>query len=245
MKNLPFIILITLLCYGCKSNKHSYQSETLEIIQLTPKTFIHTSFLETDNYGIVPCNGLVFIDRGEAIVFDTPINNAISDELIFIIEEKLKAKIKAVVPTHFHEDCLGGLEAFHKKNITSYANQTTVSLLKNKSLAVPKVGFKDTIQFQIGKEAVLCHFFGEGHTKDNIVGYIPSEKTLFGGCLIKALNSGKGNLDDANIKEWTSTITNLKNSIQHIDHVVPGHGKSGDKNLLDYTANMFREYAPH
>ncbi|MCG8322705.1 MAG: hypothetical protein MI921_24605 [Cytophagales bacterium] len=32
----------------------------------------HKSYLETQDFGEVECNGLIFGSRGEAIVFDTP-----------------------------------------------------------------------------------------------------------------------------------------------------------------------------
>jgi hypothetical protein len=40
----------------------------------------------------------------------------------------------------------------------------------------------------------LTKFFGEGHTKDNVVAYFLSEKILFGGCLLKELEASKGYL---------------------------------------------------
>lgn len=88
---------------------------------------------------------------------------------------------------------------------------------------------------------MLLKFFGEGHTSDDIVGYIPSEKALFGGCLIKSLKAGKGNLEDANINEWSTTVEMIKKEIPELAIVIPGHGKYGNEKLLDYTIELFRK----
>ena len=84
-------------------------------------------------------------------------------------------------------------------------------------------------------------FFGEGHTPDNVVAYLPTDQTLFGGCLIKSLGAGKGNLEDANVQDWSSTVTKIKKSYPNVRIVIPGHGNPGSQDLLDYTIEMFSE----
>ena len=50
--------------------------------------------------------------------------------------------IKAVVATHFHADCLGGLGAFHEKKIPSYALNKTIQLAtQHKANHIPKNGW--------------------------------------------------------------------------------------------------------
>nr|WP_240935920.1 hypothetical protein [Hymenobacter sp. HDW8] len=51
---------------------------------------------------------MVIVQNGEAIVFDTPATASASRELLEVIERQWKARVTAVVPTHFHDDCLGG-----------------------------------------------------------------------------------------------------------------------------------------
>lgn len=182
---------------------------------------------------------MVYLNGDEAIVFDTPINDKASAELIHWIGEK---KIKAVVVTHFHIDCLGGLNAFHSTGIPSYAAHQTIALAKgNGTETVPKNGFDKHFTFQIGDALVEAGYFGQGHTADNIVGYIPSEKVLFGGCLVKEVNASKGNLADANTAEWPKTIKRIQDKMPNITTVIPGHGKSGGIELLEYTIELFKE----
>lgn len=217
-----------------------YQSETLVITRLTTHAYVHTSYFQSESFGKVPCNGMLLAREGEAIVFDTPANDSSSAELISWVQSHLQCRIKAVVPTHFHEDCLGGLSIFHKQHIPSYATYKTITLAKARKFTVPANGFRDSMQLNLAGREVLALFPGEGHTKDNIVGYFPEEEVLFGGCLLKAMNAGKGNLEDANVQEWSHSVDFLKKRFSNVKWVIPGHGDSGDQGLLDYTIRLFR-----
>lgn len=222
-----------------KKPKIVFQSAELMIEQISPNAFIHVSYLKTNDFGNVPCNGLIVRDKNEVVIFDTPTNDKSAEALIQWVSKSLHAKIKAIVPTHFHGDCLGGLEAFHAQNIPSYASEKTIFLAKENDYIIPQNGFSDSLSIQVGQEHVMISFVGEGHTKDNVVAYFPKEEVLFGGCLIKEMNATKGYLGDANVEQWPITVQKLKKKYPQIKWVVPGHGQWGDQQLLDYTIQLF------
>ncbi|RWU10444.1 subclass B1 metallo-beta-lactamase [Pedobacter chitinilyticus] len=217
-----------------------YQSDALMITQISKNAYEHVSYLQTQDFGKVPCNGLVVSDHKEAIIFDTPTNDKSSEELIKWITDQLHFKIKAIIPTHFHDDCLGGLKAFHDHRIPSYASFKTIALAKEKGFVVPENGFKDALTLKVGKETITAKFFGEGHTRDNVVGYFPSENILFGGCLIKEIDATKGYLGDANVEAWSNTVERVKKAYPKVKLVIPGHGERGNSKLLDYTIGLFK-----
>ena len=64
---------------------------------------------------------------------------------------------------------------------------------------------------------------------------------LFGGCLIKELEAGKGYLGDANVAAWSGTVEAVKQAYPDVRVVVPGHGEPGDGKLLNYTIGLFKE----
>jgi metallo-beta-lactamase class B len=216
-----------------------YKSKDLIITQISQNSFKHTSYLQTDEFGNVPCNGLIVRNKTETIIFDTPTKDEGSEELIKWIKDSLHCEINAIIPTHFHNDCLGGLKAFHENNIPSYANYKTIELAKENEFEVPQNGFEDSLVLKVGSENIIAKYFGEGHTKDNIIGYFKSEEVMFGGCLIKELNANKGYLGDANVNEWSNTVEKIKKKYPAVKIVVPGHGAHGNKKLLDYTINLF------
>lgn len=241
------IILITLINSNCSSQqqdvftaKEVYKSGDLVITQIAENSFVHTSFLQTNDFGNVPCNGLIVRNNKQALVFDTPTNNKSTEALIKWIKESIHCKINAIVPTHFHNDCLGGLQAFHDHQIPSYAYFKTVELAKKNNYAVPENSFLDSLVLKVGKKNMVAKFFGEGHTRDNIVGYFPSENVLFGGCLIKETGAGNGYLGDAHVAAWSATVEKVKKEYPNVKIIVPGHGAYGDQKLLDYTIELFR-----
>ena len=241
MKNLLLVCIIFILL-GCKtksSENRVYESELLCLDQISPNAFVHISYLQTQDFGNVACNGVVFFDNEEAVVVDAPTDDATAHELIAWIENKMNSTLKAVISTHFHIDCTGGLPAFHDHNIPSYANELTIKLSKQRNQNAPEHGFNGNSKIYFGDKYVQCEFLGEGHTRDNIVCYFPSENVLFGGCLIKALGAGKGNLEDANTDEWSNTVHKVATTFPSAAVVVPGHGMHGDHSLLNYTMEMF------
>ncbi|MGN7863042.1 CHM family subclass B1 metallo-beta-lactamase [Chryseobacterium sp. 22458] len=242
------VILFSFIVISCNlQNKDSfkakevYKSGSLIITQVSENAFIHTSFKQTNDFGNVPCNGLVVRNNDETVVFDTPTNDKGAEELIKWINEKLHSKINAVVTTHFHDDSLGGLQAFHNKKIPSYAYSGTIALAKENNFTVPENSFNDSVVLKVGHQETVTKFFGEGHTKDNVVGYFPSEHILFGGCLLKELEAGKGYLGDANVSAWSNTVEQVKKEYPDVKIVVPGHGEYGDGKLLDYTIQLFKK----
>lgn len=221
--------------------KKVYRSKDLVVSQIAGHSYVHTSFLQTNDFGKVPCNGLVVRNGNDVIIFDTPTNDKSAAALIKWIQETLHCKISAVIPTHFHNDCLGGLGVFHEQGIPSYAYFKTIALAKENNFTVPQNSFCDSLILNAGDEQVIASFRGEGHTRDNVVGYFPVDHIMFGGCLIKELGAGKGYLGDANVTDWSGTVEWLKKSYPDVRIVVPGHGAPGDKRLLDYTTDLFRE----
>lgn len=235
------LLLLSLLhLNSCKpiNTPLAYKSETLEIQKVSEHCYIHISYLQTESLGKVACNGLLVVDENEVLVFDTPANENSSRELLDLLENKWKKKVVGVVINHFHEDCLGGLNSFHEKNIPSYANDKTLALSYD-DFAKPKETFSGELELKVGSEKVLNIFIGPGHTSDNIVSYFAKDSVLFGGCFVKSLKSGKGNLADAHVLEWSNSIEKTKVKFPDAKIVIPGHGNFGGKELLDYTAEMF------
>ncbi len=238
------LVLISLFVSGSKPTQtadtsKNTESQTLVVQKIAGHVYQHISFLQTQSFGRVGCNGMIVYDKNEAVIFDTPASNSASVELIDWVGKNLKCKVKAVIPTHFHADCLAGLEEFHKRGIPSYAHKATIKMAELRHHAIPQNGFDHLLGLKVGDKKVFARYFGEGHTKDNVIGYFPGEKVVFGGCLIKEWGAGKGNLEDANVQAWSATVAKLKEKYPDTKFVIPGHGKAGGTELFDYTIRLF------
>lgn len=211
----------------------------MQVLGLTENTLIHRSFLYLDNGARVPCNGLVYIQDSLCIVFDTPVDVAATTLLLDYLQERRNLTVIGVVVNHAHVDCVGGLSVFHERGITSYASKATIELCRAREKAIPQKGFGRRQKIKIHKTHIINYAPGHAHAPDNIVSYIPEEKVLFGGCMVKAYGAGKGNLDDADTVAWPRTIAKVKKKFRHAEHIVPGHSYPGGPELLDYTIELF------
>ena len=216
-----------------------YHSETLQVEPIAPGVFQHVSYLAIPEVGPYPCNGMIVMEGGEALVFDTPPDDRTAAELLDWLTQAQGVRVKAVVVNHFHDDCLGGLGAFHARGIPSYAYAHTVARARTAGGPVPAVAFADSLRLSAGGLSTLTTFLGEGHTVDNVVSYVPAAQTLFGGCLIKADQASKGNLADANVAQWSQTVRRVMARFPEATHIIPGHGAPGGRELLQYTVDLF------
>jgi metallo-beta-lactamase class B len=216
-------------------------SDDIQLIQISEKAYIHISVSEMAGFGKVSSNGLIFVNDHEALLFDTPATDSQTETLVKWIADSLSTAVTAFVPTHWHDDCIGGLGYIHSKGITSYANQMTVDLAKANGKPVPQNAFTDFLQLGLHGDRVECHYLGGGHTADNIVVWIQSEKILFAGCMVKDIHSkGLGNLSDAKPEEWLPTIQKVTAKFPDAEIVIPGHGQMGGRNLLEHTGELLR-----
>lgn len=241
MKYAIAIALFAVVLFGsCKKEAKdlSYNSSSLTIDKISEHCYIHTSYLQTESFGKVECNGLITIKNDKAFIYDTPTSDSVADEMIQLLKSK-GITIEGVVCTHFHVDCLGGLTSFHNSKIPSYAQERTIERAKKDSLEVPLNPIRDSLFLKMEGLSMSFYYPGKGHTEDNIVCFVHDDETLFGGCLVKSVGSGKGNLADADTSSWSGSIKNVMKHYPSIEHVVPGHGEAGGRDLLLYTEKMF------
>ena len=233
------ISLGIITCEKQEENKRIKISDDIELIKLSKKVYVHTSTMEVPHWGKVDANGLIFVDGNEAFLFDTPWNDIQTETLINWISNTLSAKVTTFVPGHWHGDNLGGLGYLHSIGVKSYANQITIDLAEVNGMPVPQYGFIDLLELNLNDHKVYCYYFGGAHSADNIVIWIPSDEILFGGCMIRDINStGLGNTSDAKVEEWLPTIEKVIVNFPNAKIVIPGHGQIGGIELLEHTKNQ-------
>jgi metallo-beta-lactamase class B len=243
MKRIKFVLSLIILPVALACTQERFRvisvSENIELTKLSDQTYIHTTYAHMQPFGRVASNGMIFVNKGKAFLFDTPSNDTLTESLVKWIEKELHAEIIAVVPNHWHADCMGGLGYIHRHKIQSFAYDLTRKMAKEKRLPVPSRGFPDSLVLKLGKEKVVCKYFGPAHTADNITAWIPSEKILFGGCMIKSMDAGSlGNTADADTAEWPSTLKKVMSAYPDAKIVIPGHGKYGGIELIRHTLDL-------
>lgn len=240
-----FLACFTMVLQSCATKplpqaEKIYESQNLQIKKINEHVWIHSSYLQTQSFGKVACNGVIFKDGIEAVIYDTTVDTESSEELLNWLSQMGITKINAVIASHFHEDALGGLQAFHQRDIPSYSHPDTPEYARKEGISiVPQHTIDGSRVFQFGSKSIVAVYLGEGHTSDNIVAYFTDQKLLAGGCLVKEMGAGQGFTGDANLDQWSSTMHRLQQHYGRAKIVIPGHGQFGGKELLQYTRELF------
>lgn len=229
-KHLFFYILLLFTSVCFSQEKTIKVSEKLYLTQLNTNTYIHTA-----DYS----NGIIYVVNKEAVIISTPSTDDATKELLDWITNSLKAEVKACIVDHWHTDAMEGIDILHQQNIPTYSYQLTQKIAKTKGLSTPKNTFEDSLVLSLGNKKIIARYFGPSHSADDIVVWLPDEKILFGSCGVKSLNGWVGNIADAHLGEWSTTIEKVKVAYPNAKTVIPGHGKHGNIHLLDYTIRLF------
>lgn len=216
-----------------------------------------------------PANSLAIeMNDSTVVLVDTPYTPDATKELLKWMDKEFGTRKKVAINTHFHVDNLGGNQALKEKDIAIYGSDLTAKLLSERGeearkltlswLKEPKNEYyynvhrkipyipptnlfrlKEHTQLTFGDESIEIYYPGETHSPDCITVYFPNKKILFGGCMIKSLNSGKlGNVSDANLEAWPKSLNKVLESFQDAEIIIPGHGEWGNIDLITHTLNL-------
>jgi len=210
--------------------------KNIEFTKLADKAYLIQSSYACN--GNLDCNHLLIVDSKDIVLINTPANDSLTAILFDCVARKFQKKVTKVIVSHFHDDSSGGLGETRKRGIVSYGLYKTRDLLKLKNIIIDSV-FRDSLTISLQTISLRLFYFGAGHSVDNIVTWMPNEKILFGGCLIRSLvTNDKGNIKDADLQAWPITVQKVKERFNDVRIVIPGHFAIGDSALLDHTVKI-------
>ena len=106
-------------------------------------------------------------------------------------------------------------------------------------LPLPKRTFAEEKTIEVGGTSIEMRYFGAAHTPDNFVVWLPAQKVLFAGDLARTVGIGKCNVAEADQDEWPKTAQRVIDAYPDAGVVLPGHGKPGGMELLEYAVELF------
>lgn len=238
-KILSVFFLCMVSCASLKAQEVNVSiNADLELIKIDEGVYIHRSFTNA-SFGRFSSNGLIVIKNNEVLLIDTPMSSEETEVLYNYLKNEMNAKITRFIGGHYHEDCIGGINFLKEKGVQTLLGEQTKLKCIELNLSLPDSTFEDHFVDRFQDIKFECAYLGGGHTIDNIVIYFPNNKLLFGGCLIKSMGSNNmGNVSDAVPSQWVNTVRKVKKNYPDVELVVPGHGKWGGVELLDFTINL-------
>lgn len=269
-QSLRFLVLLFCLLTYCtvlnadEPNKTLHLSEELQVKQLTEGAFLVTHRFPW------PANSLVVRYPNKYIIWiDTPYTDSATELVWNWIKSKNWKEEIIEINTGFHNDNLGGNGFLHKKSVDIYGTDLTIQMLDDRSektrskilkwLKKPKLKkyyeahskaryyppnkvftVKPNEGVYLLNGLIEVFYPGPGHSMDNLIVYFPDKKLLFGGCIVKSIQSRDlGFTGDAVMSEWPESLNNILNKYKDALYVIPGHGEVGGLELINYTISLF------
>jgi metallo-beta-lactamase class B len=223
-------------------------STQLQISALSEQLYLVKSFKQIVNiYDAqkaqrIDANSLIYIDNKDAYLIDTPWNEAYMPVLMVWLKNQ-GLTLKTTVVTHFHEDQTAGLAYLTAHGYKSYASEQTNALLK-KDKKSPATNTFSGPEFSLLAGKIEVYYPGAGYTADNLVVWLATEKTLVGGCLLRANEAETiGWIGDANTAQWHHSVKKVQQRYGDSKQVIPGHGDVGQgQSIIDHTLSITKRY---
>ncbi|TGD81617.1 subclass B1 metallo-beta-lactamase [Hymenobacter wooponensis] len=214
----------------------------IRVRAVAPDVFVHTSYRYLPGTAApIPANGLVISTTKGAILLDTGWDSDQTLQLLRWVADSLHQRVRMVIVTHAHEDRMGGIAVLRANNIKVVSSQMTSSRATAIKEDAPTPAIKPFTVIQAGKTRLELFYPGPGHTPDNLVAWLPKQRVLFGGCLVKEMATDTpGNIEDADLKKWPSAVKAVADRYPRARTVVPGHGNWGGPELLTHTLDVLR-----
>ncbi len=211
---------------------------------------------------------LVEMRDGQVVLIDTPNTPEATKILLDWIREYIGNRKITAFNSHFHFDCLGGNKTLLENGINLYGSILTAEMIKERGESVrakvirwlsspendyyieayrmipyiaptpiENLNFGRALYF--GDETIEVFYPGIAHSPDNLVFYLPERRVLFGGCMLLSLEAKQlGNLEDADITQWSQSIRRIEERYPNIEIIIPGHGSWGGRELLTHTLEI-------
>ncbi|KYG62383.1 hypothetical protein AZI86_16225 [Bdellovibrio bacteriovorus] len=221
-------------------------------------------FVVSHEFPIAQANSMVVdISPKDLLIIDAPWTSASTRDLLKWAKDTFGDRKITAINTHSHMDRVAGNDVFLAEGADVYSSDLTIKYVKKskptelKSLAsrvsdpAIKAEFakmkireanhsfplKEGKTLSFGEKKAEIFYPGHGHTKDNVVVYLPDYKILYGGCFIVGLPK-LGYIKEADLKEWPKALDKM--SRFDAKWVIPGHGTSYSPDLIEHTKKLVK-----
>ena len=247
------------------SQNEVFLSPDLKVTRLSDRVWVVTHSFPWESNSLI-----VKASDKELVLIDTPYTNESTEQVLQFISKEIKPKNVTALLTGFHVDNLGGTGCLLQHHIPVYGSDRTCQLLDERSAQTQKLmltwlqkpeqekyrkvyaemkfekpdhvfAIEKGLFLKKGKLSFEVYFPGESHSPDNLTVYIKELNLLFGGCMIKSIDSPNlGFTGDATLNEWPVSVQKVQDKYPDVKWVIPHHGNWGDASLLQHTLSLFK-----
>jgi glyoxylase-like metal-dependent hydrolase (beta-lactamase superfamily II) len=217
------------------ASQSDLEEKTATFAELAPGVYAYTT--EGD-----PNTGIVIGDDG-VLVMDSRATPVAAQELIAAVHAVTDKPFKYVVLSHYHAVRVLGATAYAAEQVV--CSEMTRELIVERGrqdfesevqrfprlfegvdsipgLTWPTITFRDQMTLHMGGREVQLMHIGKGHTKGDIIAWLPAEKVCFAGDLVEY--GAAPYAGDAYPGAWPETLERLR--ALGAEKMVPGRGEA-------------------
>ncbi len=197
----------------------------------------------SNSYGILTSQGWFIVDA-----LSTP---ALSKEFIGELNKIIKAPIKYVVITHYHQDHWYGAQSYKDhgtkiiahKNITKYVESDySIDMLNlqkkmfkiydNVKLTPPSMPITKKTIIRMGDKEFHVEPFTPAHTNTDLIVYTPDDKMMYVGDLVSTDTIPNASDKFSNSSGWIKVLEKMKT--YQVNKLLSGHNMPMDVSGVDF-----------
>ncbi|MEM9013590.1 MAG: subclass B1 metallo-beta-lactamase [Pseudomonadota bacterium] len=247
------LFIAALAIAGCATNETEMRVPAPSLTAIADGVWIHSTYEFLDPWGPYLSQGLVVQSEYGVFLVDTAWNNHDTDILLEQIFSVTGEYPKAAVITHAHNDKAGGAYTLLRRGIPIFIHKLTLLDGRQRGLIpdeddasfdqnapLSELIHAETFRHMwLDGKTIEAFYPGPGHTRDNIVVYVPDADLVFAGCLMRPGGTRSlGNTTDANVENWASAVRRVRDEYPDASIVIPSHGPMGGRELFDHTIEL-------
>lgn len=244
---IALVLIAVTIAVGCQSAPRPHcgiegAAPEIGLRELRPGAgvWVHTSYHTFPDGARYASNGLVVREGDGLLLVDTAWGERPTIELLRRIDQVIGLPVRRAVVTHSHADRIGGVDVLEARGVEVFAHPMTRRLAIEAGSPVPDRVLEGLASpgdaTAMGPVEVL--YPGPAHSPDNLMVWVPDARVLLGGCAMRGMTWGLGNVEDADLDHWPAAIRIAQRRYRDAQVVVPGHGEIGGPELLTHTLDL-------
>lgn len=165
------------------------------------------------------------------------------DGILELVRSVTDVPVRYVINTHMHPDHAGGNPALQAVGAAVIASENARRIMAERQTpGLPNIAMRDFLRIYLDDMPVDLHYFGRGHTDNDVVVHLPEERILIAGDLFALYGPYHPVVDysaGGSLRDWTRTLERVLQL--DFDTVIPGHSGLTDRaNVAGYLTELTR-----
>jgi cyclase len=179
-------------------------------------------------------NITVLVGKKAVILIDAKFPND-HDGVVKLVRSITDVPVRYVINTHMHPDHAGGNPAMQMIGADVIASENAYRVMSERQTpGLPNMAIRDYLRIYLDDMPIDLHYYGRGHTDNDIVVHLPTKRMIIAGDLFALYGPYRAVIDysaGGSLRDWTRTLERVLQL--DFDTVIPGHSGLTDRANMD------------